>query len=238
MWWPVMIAGFSLGAVSSLHCVGMCGPLAMALPIHHLSRPRQLLSLLLYQLGRVITYSLFGLLFGLAGRRIYIAGFQQWFSIIMGIAVLLLVILYWVYKNPLQPFILKKAFSRIQSFMIKAFHSKKTKTSGAFVLLGLANGLLPCAMVYVAIAAALTTASIIDSVSFMAMFGAGTLPAMMVIGYFGRMVSLPVRNLFRQSIPFLMSLMGIVLILRGLNLGIRFISPLMPGKVPGAFGCH
>jgi len=208
----------------------------MALPVRHLSRARQLLSLLLYQLGRITTYSTFGLLFGLAGRRIYVAGFQQCFSIVMGIAVLVLVILYWIYKNPLQPFILKKAFSFVQSFMIKAFHSKKR--GGAFLLLGMANGLLPCAMVYVAIAGALTTARVVDSVSFMAMFGAGTLPAMMIIGYFGRMVSLPVRNLFRRSIPLLMSLMGIVLILRGLNLGIPFISPLMPGPVPGAMSCH
>jgi uncharacterized protein len=236
MLWPAIIAGFSLGAVSSLHCVGMCGPLALALPVHHLSRSKQLLSLLLYQSGRVITYSLFGLLFGLAGRRIYVAGFQQWFSIIMGIIVLLLVILYWVYKNPLQPFIFKKAFSYVQSFMMKAFHSKKSNRG--FLLVGMANGLLPCAMVYVAIAAALTTTQVSYSVLFMAMFGAGTLPAMMIIGYFGRMVSLPVRNMFKQSIPFFMTIMGIILILRGMNLGIPFISPVMPEALNPAIGCH
>jgi uncharacterized protein len=216
--------------------VGMCGPLALALPVHHLAKAQQLISLLLYQFGRIITYSLFGLVFGLAGRRIYLAGFQQWFSIIMGIVVLVLVILYWVYKNPLQPSILKKLFSYVQSFMMKAFRSKKSSSS--FLLFGMANGLLPCAMVYVAIAGALTTTQVTYSVLFMAMFGAGTLPAMMIIGYFGRMISLPVRNMFRQSIPVFMTIMGIILILRGMNLGISFISPVLQDISHEVISCH
>lgn len=236
MWWAVIIAGLSLGAVSSLHCVGMCGPLALALPVHHLSKTQQLLSLFLYQLGRIITYSAFGLLFGFAGRTVYIAGFQQWFSIVMGIVVLLLVILYRVYKNPLQPSVFKNLFSALQSYMIKAFRSKKS--SGGFLLLGMANGFLPCAMVYVAIAGALTTTEVSHSVVFMAMFGAGTLPAMMIIGYFGKMASLPVRNMFRKSIPVFMTIMAIVLILRGMNLGIPFISPILQGPFGDAVVCH
>jgi uncharacterized protein len=236
MLWTAVIAGFSLGAVSSLHCVGMCGPLALALPVHHLSRTKQLFSLFLYQAGRIITYSAFGLVFGLAGRRIYLAGFQQWFSIIMGAVVLVLVILYWIYKNPLQPSLFKKFFIVVQNYMMKAFHSKKSPAG--FILLGMANGLLPCAMVYVAIAGALTTTQVLYSVLFMAMFGAGTLPAMMIIGYFGRMVSLPVRNLFRQSIPVFMSIIGIVLILRGMNIGIPFISPILEGASQSAVSCH
>ncbi|HLG39557.1 MAG TPA: sulfite exporter TauE/SafE family protein [Chitinophagaceae bacterium] len=236
MLWAAIIAGFSLGAVSSLHCVGMCGPLALALPVHHLSKTKQLLSLFLFQSGRIITYSLFGLIFGLAGRRIYLAGFQQWFSIIMGVIVLLLVILYWVYKNPLQPSLFKRLFIAVQNYMMKAFHSKKSPAG--FILLGMANGLLPCAMVYVAIAGALTATQVSYSLLFMAMFGAGTLPAMMIVGYFGRMVSLPVRNMFRQSVPVFMGIIGIVLILRGMNIGIPFISPVLEGASASAVNCH
>ena len=236
MLWTIIIAGFSLGAVSSLHCVGMCGPLALALPVHHLSKSQQLISLFLYQLGRIITYSLFGLVFGLAGRTIYMAGIQQWFSIAMGVVVLLLVVLYWVYKNPLHPSVFKKLFNSVQSYMMKAFHSRKS--AGGFLLLGMANGFLPCAMVYVAIAGALTTTQVSHGVMFMAMFGAGTLPAMMIIGYFGRMVSLPVRNMFRKSIPVFMTIMAVVLILRGMNLGIPFISPVLQGPAVEAVVCH
>lgn len=236
MIWAAIIAGFSLGAVSSLHCVGMCGPLALALPVHHLSRTRQLLSLFIYQFGRIITYAAFGLLFGIAGRRIYVAGFQQWFSIVMGATVLVLVILYHVYKNPLQPSFSRKVFSGVQSYMMKAFRSRKS--AFGFLALGMANGLLPCAMVYVAVAGALTTTQVSYSVMFMAMFGAGTLPAMMIIGYFGRMVSLPVRNMFRKSIPVFMTIMAIVLILRGMNLGIPFISPMLQGPAGETVVCH
>ncbi|HEY6502807.1 MAG TPA: sulfite exporter TauE/SafE family protein [Chitinophagaceae bacterium] len=236
MLWAAIIAGFSLGAVSSLHCVGMCGPLALALPVHHLSKTQQLTSLFLYQVGRIITYASFGLLFGLAGRRIYLAGFQQWFSISMGVVVLLLVILYWVYRNPLQPLLFKKIFIAVQSYLIKAFRSKKSVTG--FLLMGMANGLLPCAMVYVAVAGALTTTEVSYSVMFMAMFGAGTLPAMMAVGFFGRMVSLPVRNMFRKSIPVFMTIMAVILILRGLNLGIPFISPILQGPAGNTVVCH
>jgi sulfite exporter TauE/SafE len=102
----------------------------------------------------------------------------------------------------------------------------------------MANGLLPCGMVYVAIAGALTTASLLNSVVFMAMFGAGTIPAMMIIGYFGRMVSLPVRNMFRNAVPVFMTIMALVLILRGLNLGIPFISPVLQGPPAEAVSCH
>ncbi len=236
MLWAAVIAGFGLGAVSSLHCVGMCGPLALALPVHHLSKSQQLISLFLYQFGRIITYAGFGLIFGMAGRRIYLAGFQQWFSIIMGAIVLFLVILYWVYKNPLQPSFFNKFFRVIQSYMAKAFQTKKS-TAG-FLVLGMANGLLPCAMVYVAVAGALTTTEISYSVLFMAMFGAGTLPAMMAVSYFGRLISLPVRNMFRKAVPVFMTIMAVILILRGLNLGIPFISPVLNGPAGDTVVCH
>ncbi|MES1219310.1 MAG: sulfite exporter TauE/SafE family protein [Bacteroidota bacterium] len=236
MLWPFIIGGLSLGAVSSLHCIGMCGPLAMALPVHHLSKIQKFISLFLYQLGRIITYSTLGLIFGLAGRRIYLAGFQQWFSISMGILILALVILYWVYKNPLQPVFIKKLYARLQSVMIKILRSPKNGSS--FLLLGMANGLLPCGMVYVAIAGALTTTEISHSVIFMAMFGAGTLPAMMLISYFSHLISMPVRNTLRKLVPQFIVLMAIILILRGLNLGIPFISPILQNATEKVVSCH
>jgi sulfite exporter TauE/SafE len=93
-------------------------------------------------------------------------------------------------------------------------------------------------MVYVAIAAALTTTDVSYSVVFMAMFGAGTLPAMMIVGYFGRMASLPVRNMFRKAVPVFMVVMAVILILRGLNLGIPFISPMLNGPAGETVICH
>src|SRR5438876_4661963 len=101
--WQVALAGISLGLISSFHCVGMCGPLALALPVHHLQRAQQVTTMLLYNIGRVITYSSIGLLFGLAGRSIYIAGIQQWFSITMGFIILLLACLNFFYHTSVTP---------------------------------------------------------------------------------------------------------------------------------------
>src|SRR6185436_11170473 len=99
MSWPVLLSGFTLGAIGSLHCIGMCGPLSLALPVGHLTKRSKLFSLLIYQFGRILTYSIFGLLLGLAGRRIYIAGYQQWFSIILGVIISLFAILYFLQRH-------------------------------------------------------------------------------------------------------------------------------------------
>jgi len=224
----LLSAAFILGLFGSLHCVGMCGPLALMLPIHHLSNLKRFTALLLYQLGRLITYSLLGLLFGFAGRRIYIAGFQQWFSIGMGILIVVILIAYYVYHKNIQPPFISRLNNRVQKFIIVILQSRKTRFS--FLLLGMANGLLPCGMVYVAIAGALTTSAITNGVLFMAMFGAGTIPAMMMVSYLGAAPGTQLRLSFRKMIPIGIMVMAVLLILRGMNLGIPFVSPVLENK--------
>ena len=235
MIWQFIIAGFSLGAISSLHCVGMCGPLALSLPVHHLPGIRQFFSILFYQFGRVLTYALLGLIFGFAGRRIYLAGLQQWFSILAGIFILVLVVQYWIFRKTSQPFFLNRIYSLIQKLMIRTAQRKRNI---GFLFFGLANGFLPCAMVYVAIAGALVTTQIGYSVLFMMMFGLGTLPAMFGISYFGQFISLPLRNSFKKTVPVFISVIAMILILRGMNLGIPFISPVLPLAPQAAVRCH
>lgn len=232
----IAIAGFTLGAAGSLHCMGMCGPLSMALPVHHLSKSGKLLSLLLYQMGRILTYSLIGLLFGLAGRSLYIAGYQQWFSVIMGVMVLLLALLYFVQKRNIRVPLLSGMYTGVQQLIIRVL--KSSSSIGSFFLLGLANGLLPCGMVYIALATSLSFSSVSESTGFMASFGAGTLPAMMLVGYAGLMIRPELRTGFRRLVPVFVSLMGVLLILRGLNLGIPFISPELPQAAGDAVNCH
>ncbi|MBL7756690.1 MAG: sulfite exporter TauE/SafE family protein [Chitinophagaceae bacterium] len=237
MHWPVLIAGLTLGLVSSLHCVGMCGPLALALPVHHLPRAGRFFALLFYQLGRVLTYSFLGLLVGEAGRKIYLAGFQQTFSLVMGGIVLLLLILYYGYKYAIQPALLSRFFNYLQKIMMRLLRSDKNIAS--FLLLGIANGFLPCGMVYVAIATALTTSSTTHSVLFMAFFGLGTIPAMLALSYFGQMISLRVRIRLRRLVPVFMGLVGLALVLRGLNLDIPYLSPELPTATGiNAVHCH
>lgn len=241
--WQLFTAGFTLGMISGFHCVGMCGPLALALPVQRLTRSWQFLAILLYNLGRVVTYAALGLLFGLLGRRIYIAGLQQGFSIFLGL--LILGILAWRRLRGrgwgsrgalLSRRGLGGNFYRgLQGWIVRLWRSP---SKAAFLLLGMANGLLPCGMVYLAIAGALSTSRIAGGVGFMAFFGAGTLPLMIGLSYSGRLISLSFRNHIKKAIPFLMGFAALLLILRGLNLGIPFISPLLASGRGPVISCH
>jgi len=235
MIWQFIIAGFTLGLIGSLHCVGMCGPLSLALPVQYLDKSQRVFAIVLYQVGRVITYSTLGLIFGLAGRQIYVAGLQQWFSIGMGTLIIFLLCQYWIFRRNLRPTLLNNFYTAVQRLMIKIL---KTRGAISFLLFGTANGLLPCGMVYIALAGSLVTAAVHQSVLFMAMFGLGTLPAMIAISLFGQFFSLKVRNSFRRIVPVFVTVMAVVLILRGMNLGIPFISPILPLSSQAAVSCH
>ena len=233
---PIILSGFVLGLAGSLHCVGMCGPLSLALPTHHLSAPLKWLSLFVYQSGRVITYSLLGFLFGLAGRTIYLAGVQQWFSITLGIFILALTSFYFVQNNILQLSFLNRFYISV-SRLIGKIVAGNTGATG-FLLLGMANGLLPCGMVYIALAATLSFNKVYQSITFMAMFGTGTMPAMMLVACGAQMISPQLKKVFRKSVPFFMAAAGVALIARGMNLGIPFISPRLPAAAGQAIICH
>jgi sulfite exporter TauE/SafE len=235
MIWQFIIAGFTFGAISSLHCVGMCGPLSLALPIQYLFKAQRIIAILLYQLGRVITYSTLGLIFGMAGRRVYVAGFQQWFSMGMGILILFLLIYYWVFRKRVQPNFLNRFYLVIQNLMGRVL---KTKRTAPFLFFGIANGFLPCGMVYIALAGALVTTEVQHSVLFMAMFGLGTMPAMIAVSLFRQFFSVRLRNSFRKLVPVFVSVLAVILILRGMNLGIPYISPVLQSASQASISCH
>ena len=229
-----LIAGFTLGAAGSLHCIGMCGPLSLALPTQHLSRTGKLVSLFLYQLGRIITYAILGLIFGLAGKTMYLAGIQEWFSIVLGMTILILAGSYFIQKNNIGFSWLGILYSSVLRIIARLL--KHSATPRSFLLLGMANGLLPCSMVYIALAATLSLTQLQESIGFMAMFGAGTLPAMMLIGYGARVVTPGIRRTFKKAVPFFITATGIILILRGLNLG-SMISPEFHRIAGDIIGC-
>jgi sulfite exporter TauE/SafE len=216
--------GLILGAFSSLHCIGMCGPLALALPVQHLSVWQQRLAALMHNLGRITTYALFGFVFGLAGRSLQLAGFQQWLSIISGAVILFFIVNYYLLRKSWQPAFTVKLNQSVQQMLI---HLLNTKTVKTFFLFGMVNGLLPCGMVYVALAAALNFRTIESSVAMM-----------FLLTVLGHSVSFSVRSKIRKAVPYIMTVMAVLLILRGMNLGIPFISPVMAGSTAEAVQCH
>jgi sulfite exporter TauE/SafE len=227
--------GIILGAFSSLHCIGMCGPLALALPVKHLPLWHQRVAAFMYNAGRIITYALIGLLFGIAGRGLYLAGFQQWLSIVTGAVILLFIIYNYLLKKVWQPKQITQLHTSVQQLMIKTLHSNRKES---YLLLGMVNGLLPCGMVYVALAAALNFHEVQESVLFMSGFGAGTLPLMFLLSILGNSFSFSMRRYIKKVVPYLMTVMALLLILRGMNLGIPFISPVMAGEPAAAVNCH
>ncbi len=231
----IVIGGLLLGAVSSLHCAGMCGPLILSLPIQQYSRSGQVTAMLLYNGGRVVTYTAMGLLFGIAGRHIYLAGFQQWLSIFTGIIVLVLASRYFLHKHIGVPVWAQSFYAKVLQWMHRFIN---LQSNAGYLLLGMMNGVLPCGMVYLALAGALSNTGIIQSGLFMFAFGTGTLPVMLTLSLYRVKMNMQVRLQFKQLLPYITAAMGIILILRGMNLGIPFISPVLAGAPSESVSCH
>jgi len=220
-----ILAGITFGFLGSFHCIGMCGPLALALPgtAEWSNTWRHLYSRLTYNLGRVVTYSLLGAGVGLASRMISLGGYQQGLSIAVGTLILLGVAFPPVRRKlgrwkgyPAK--LIGKAVRPIKSLF------KHERLINLF-LIGILNGFLPCGFVYMALAAAITSGSVFDSLYFMTGFGFGTIPAMLGVSLAGGLASVSLRQKLQKWSPYLIALVGFLLILRGLNLGIPFLSP-------------
>lgn len=218
-----MLSALALGFLGSFHCIGMCGPIVLALPSHQQHRYVKVFSSLLYNVGRVITYGILGLIFGLLGEGIYLGGLQQIVSIATGTIIILVILFPYILPSKMKQFSLmnypwfKNIFSRLF----------KSESYVAYLFIGLINGLLPCGFVYIALSGALLAGDTLNGSLFMMLFGIGTIPAMFSLAMAGSFVSLGFRNKIKKSIPYLSIVVGIILILRGLNLGIPYVSPTM-----------
>ena len=219
----MLTAAITLGFLGSFHCIGMCGPIAMALPLDRTSLFTKVMGSLAYNFGRMITYALFGGLFGLIGQSIVIAGYQQILSITLGVAILIMVLLPESLANKMR--ITRFIYSyvgKVKSRLAKLFN--KSSYSSLFFI-GSLNGLLPCGLVYLGIAGAIATGGSLSGSLFMAAFGLGTLPAMLGVSLAGSWISAGVRSKIRKAVPVFVGIMAVMLILRGMNLGIPYISP-------------
>jgi uncharacterized protein len=220
---------FILGLFGSFHCAGMCGPIALSLPLNT-NWSNRVGGALLYNSGRVLTYMLLGAIFGLLGKGIKLAGFQLWASVVIGSAMILMVIFPMIFGSRIS---LNKVFggysSRLFSRFQKLFH---VGSASSFFTIGLLNGILPCGLVYVGIAGAINTGEVVSAMSYMALFGLGTIPVMLTITLIGNFLSASVRSTISRVTPYIIILLGILFILRGLSLGIPYISPKAEALTP------
>lgn len=230
-------SGFILGFLGSFHCVGMCGPIAFMLPVSHDQPKRKALQVSFYHIGRLIAYSLIGMLFGILGRSFDIFGLQQHLSIAVGIIMIVLVVA--TYSSGMNFTLLKPLFglvSKLKSGMGATF---KKKSLDAFITMGFLNGLLPCGLVYMALFGALGTAGAFDGAAYMLFFGLGTVPLMTATVYLKGFLSTSIKSWMRKAVPVLVICIGILFIVRGLGLGIPYVSPEQVITVNGSqIECH
>ena len=202
-----MITALLLGLAGSLHCAGMCGPLMLMTPTVGNTRSSFIASRLIYHTGRLTTYSLVGLCFGLVGQSLVFAGLQRWLSMTAG--VLMLVALFAALP-------VKARLTRIPIFVRSLFSKFLQKRSFlSLFALGATNGLLPCGLVYMAATASTAVGSVSASVLYMLLFGLGTLPVLLSITFAGKHLNLSREPALQKLAPIAVGLVAILLILRG-----------------------
>lgn len=221
MMMTILYTAFILGLAGSLHCVGMCGPIALSLPLRSKTIPGKIWGGTLWSLGRILTYSMMGALFGLIGSGFKMLGYQQTISILIGGMMILSVFLPTLFKK-FSSGTVTNFFNPIRRGMQRLL---KEKNNRALFLIGIFNGLLPCGLVYMAVAGAIATADFFYSIFFMALFGLGTLPLLLLVSLLGNVISLSIRETINKVVPVVVVGLGIIFILRGLTLGIPFVSP-------------
>jgi sulfite exporter TauE/SafE len=219
----MLYSALILGLLGSFHCIGMCGPIAFVLPLNRENSLKKIVQIGLYHFGRLLTYSFIGLVFGLVGKGLFLMGFQQRISILVGVLMIAIVMIpakifnKYNFSKPLYSFI-----GKVKSNLGKLLKKKSNK---ALFTIGILNGFLPCGLVYMALVGSIATSDFKLGALYMFSFGLGTIPLMTTAVYLGNVLSITVRNKIQKIIPVFVVMIGILFILRGMGLGIPYISP-------------
>ncbi|WGK93922.1 MULTISPECIES: sulfite exporter TauE/SafE family protein [Flavobacterium] len=219
----MLYSAFIFGLISSLHCIGMCGPIAMMIPVDSTNPTKKATQIITYHLGRLVAYATIGLLFGLVGKGFFLAGIQQRLSIFIGVAMIITiltperVLANYNFSKPVY-----RLISKIKMALGKQF---KNRSYQSLFTIGVLNGFLPCGMVYVALFGAIAMQNVSLGITYMLLFGLGTIPMMSSVTYLNSFMTLSFRNKVQKAIPYVGVIIGVLFILRGLGLGIPYISP-------------
>ena len=221
----MFLSAILFGLLGSFHCIAMCGPIAFMLPVDKNKPIKKFFQILSYHFGRLLTYSLIGLLFGFLGKGFYFFGFQQQLSILVGFLMIITIL----FPKILQKFGASKSISKL-ILRVKNKLGKELKKKGndTFFTIGFLNGFLPCGLVYMAVFGALATSNAFAGSLYMFLFGLGTIPLMTAIVYLGGFAKGNFRRNLQKAIPVLVIFIGVLFILRGLGLGIPYVSPIEP----------
>jgi Uncharacterized conserved protein len=219
-------AALALGLAGSLHCVGMCGPLLLALPLDAAGKWKVFRQMSVYHTGRILTYAALGAMFGLLGKGLAVAGLQKALSIGAGAFTIAMAFVAWRFEYLVTTLPGFGAVSqKVKTHMGQLL---RHNPNGSLFSLGMLNGLLPCGMVYTALAGAIASVGGAEGGLFMLAFGFGTLPLLFTVSLAGSAVSTSVRRKLRVLQPLLLCLVGLLLLLRGLNLDLSLFESAVP----------
>lgn len=216
--WMIMElwTGFTLGLLGSFHCIGMCGPIALSIPGGNRSPVAMFSRGILYNSGRIFTYALLGFGLGFLGMGAAITGYQNMLSIVLGA----LIVFFAVFPHIKLPERLRNVYARFQSQISSSIATLfKNKSTSSSFLIGLLNGLLPCGFVVTALAVALVTDTALHSSIYMALFGLGTLPVMLMLNMAPGFISPKMRSKLRPFSTYFAVIIGLLLIWRGFMVG-------------------
>lgn len=211
------------GLLGSFHCIGMCGPIAFMLPVSRDNELKKFLQIFLYHIGRLLSYGTIGLAFGIVGKTLNLFDLQQHLSILTGILMISIILIPSVITSKFNitgP--LSLGIGKIKSSMGGLL---KKKSPDMFFTIGVLNGFLPCGLVYLAVFGAVATGGTLEGGLYMILFGIGTIPLMTSVVYSKGLISPVLRQKVRKLIPVVVVLIGVMFIIRGMGLGIPYLSP-------------
>lgn len=219
----LVLSALALGFASGFHCIGMCGPIALSLGLTKKQATNYYLQNLTYQFGRIATYAFLGALLGIVGEGFQLAGFQKYLTIIAGLTLIIMALFSFGGKDfaskiPFLSTFLLKVKMNLGKLLQKADYRSRFST-------GVLNGFLPCGMVYMALTASLAAGGVWESAAFMGLFGLGTLPFMFFVVLVGNLMTNTFRAKVLQFVPVMMLILGGLFIVRGLEMGIPYLSP-------------
>lgn len=214
----LLTVALGLGIAGSLHCTGMCGPLLISLTLSKKNKTKLYTEMLIHHSGRIFSYIVLGLIVGSMGQVLASGGLQQKLSIFAGIILLGILFLPYILQK-------KSRFSIYLKSKWAKFINKQGLTNS--FLLGTVNGLLPCGLVYAALASAAATGTYYTGALFMSVFGLGTMPLLLFITFGGVKLNLTTKKISSYILPAATLITAFLLILRGMNLGVPYISPAL-----------
>jgi sulfite exporter TauE/SafE len=224
---------FVMGLAGSLHCAGMCGPIIWVMPFSFMQGVRKWVGIFLYHFGRISIYALLAIVLH-SFRGLFQPQIQQYISIVLGSLLLTIGLLSFIPSSKIK---ITLPWTELVKQQLSKFIARPSV--GVLFLTGMLNGLLPCGLVYMALAASMAGTDVLHAASLMYAFGLGTMP--MLIGLTvlrGRMGFLHYHA--KKWVPVIVFVFGGLFVIRGLNLGIPYLSPKLEvtqGEVK-ATCCH